>query len=104
MTDKSTYMELNKKLDFLLEDHGVDFDHSNLDLESLDIFHKKADALLVAHNCEIPEVENDVAGLQPKLNLLIQGHGSEFDDSDLDSNSLDTVRQKLNVLEQAHGK
>lgn len=104
MTDKKTYVEMNKKLDFLLEDHGVNFDHSQLEMESLDTLHKKADALLVAHNCKIPEVENNISGLQPKLNLLIKGHGAEFDDTDLDQNSFGTVRKKLDVLHHEHGK
>jgi len=101
--DKNIAIEINEKLDFLLEDHGVTFDDSNMELDSLDTFHKKADALLVAHNCEIPEVEHDIAGLQPKLKMLIQGHGAEFDDSNLDPNSIDTVIQKLDVLQDEHG-
>lgn len=104
MTDKKTYIEVNKKLDFLLEDHGVEYANSNVDLESLETLHHKADALLVAHNCKIPEVEKDVSGLQPKLNMLIQGHGAEFDDSALDPNSFDTVIEKLNALQHEHGK
>jgi len=104
MTDKNTYIELNKKLDYLLEDHGVAFDDSNLELESLETLHQKTDALLVAHNCTIPEVENDTSGLQPKLNMLIQGHGAEFDDSNLDPNSFDTAMEKLNVLHHEHGE
>jgi len=103
MTDKKTYDGMNKKLDFLLEDHGVEFDSSDLEVQSLNTLHKKADALLVAHNCIIPEVENDIAGLQPKLNLLISGHGAEFDDSNLDPDSFDTVLKKLNVLQHEHG-
>lgn len=102
MTDKKTYVEMNKKLDFLLEDHEVEFDNSDLEVESLDTLHKKADALLVAHNCIIPKVENDIAGLQPKLNLLISGHGAEFDDSNLDPDSFVTVLKKLNVLQHEH--
>lgn len=104
MSDKKIYIEMHRKLDFLLEDHGVEFDHSNLENESLDTLHKKADALLVAHNCTIPEVKNDIAGLQPKLNLLIQGHGAEFDDSNLDQDSFDTVMKKLDTLEHEHGQ
>src|SRR5699024_11454918 len=65
---------------------SVTFDDSNMALDSLDTFHEKADALLVAHNCEIPEAAHDITGLQPKLKLLIQGHGAEFDDSNLDPN------------------
>jgi len=104
MTDKNTYIELNKKLDYLLEDHGVAFDDSNLVLESLETLHQKVDALLVAHSCTIPEVENDISGLQPKLNMLIQGHGVEFDDSNLDPHSFDTALEKLIVLQHEHGK
>lgn len=104
MTNKNTYIEMNEKFDFLLEDHGVDFDYSAVEKESLDTLHSKADALLVAHNCAIPDVENDVVGLQPKLNMLIQGHGAEFDDSDLDPNSFDTVIKKLDVLHHEHGE
>lgn len=101
--DKNLYVEINMKLDFLLEDHGVAFDDSQMDLESLTTMHEKADALLVAHNCEIPKVGKDVPGLQPKLNLLIHGHGAEFDDSELDPNRFDTVMKKLEVLEHEHG-
>lgn len=50
----------------------------------------------------IPEVEHDAIGLQPKL--LIQGHATEFDDTDLDQNSFGTVRIKLDVLHHEHGK
>ena len=39
MTDRNIYVEINDKLDFLLEDHGVDFNHSNKDVESLDTLH-----------------------------------------------------------------
>jgi hypothetical protein len=101
--DKNTYAEINEKMDFLLEDHGVDFDNSNLDLESLDTLHRKADALLSAHKIDIPEVEKDVIGLQPKLNLLIEGHGAEFYDSELDPSSFETVIEKLDVLVHEHG-
>lgn len=104
MTNRNVYREINDKLDFLLEDHGVDFDDSNLKVESLDTLHNKVDSLLEAHNCAIPDVENNVAGLQPKLNMLIQGHGAEFDDTDLDQNSFGTVRKKLDVLHHEHGK
>ncbi|MGO4942893.1 hypothetical protein ACTQ5R_09750 [Ruoffia tabacinasalis] len=64
--DKNIANDINGKLNFLLEDHGVTFDDSNMALDSLDTFHKKADALLVAHNCEIPETAHDITGLQPK--------------------------------------
>lgn len=101
--DKNIANDINRKLNFLLEDHDVTFDDSNMALDSLDTFHEKADALLVAHNCEIPEVAHDIAGLQPKLNMLIQGHGAEFDDSNLDPNSIDTVLQKLEILQDEHG-
>lgn len=104
MTDKKTYVEVNKKMDFLLEDHGAAYDSSNDNLESLETLHHKADALLVAHNCKIPEVEKNVSGLQPKLNMLIQGHGTAFDDSDLDPSNFDTVIEKLNILQHEHGK
>jgi len=42
--------------------------------------------------------------LHPKLNLLIKGHGAEFDDSNLDKNSFDTVMKKLDALEHEHGQ
>lgn len=98
----NVYVEINEKLDFLLEDHGVDFDYSQLDKESLETFHIKADALLKAHKCDIPDVVADIEGLQPKLDLLIQGHGETFDDSGLDRSSFDTVIEKLDVLQHEH--
>ena len=36
--------DINGKLNFLLEDHGVTFDDSNMAVDSLDTFHKEADA------------------------------------------------------------
>lgn len=104
MTDKKVYKAVDKKLDFLLEDHGVDFNGGDLEPESLDMFHKKADAILEAHKLEIPATGNDVAGLQPKLDLLIKGHGASFDDSDLNPNEFDTVMKKLDVLQDEHSK
>lgn len=102
MTEDNRFKDVNDKLDFLLEDHGVEFDDSGMNLESLDTFHQKADALLVAHNCTIPEVKNDIEGLQPKLDMLIEGHGATFDDSNLNPDSWDTVMEKLEVLTHEH--
>ena len=103
MSKHIDYKPLHDKLDFLLKDHGVDFDDSKMTYESLGTLHNKADALLVAHNCEIPTGDDSITALQPKLDMLIQGHGEEFDDSDLDPNDVDTVHQKLDKLVEAHG-
>lgn len=98
------YTEIHEKLDFLLKDHGVDFDDSHLDKLTLHSFHVKANELLKAHKCAIPDGDESGAALQPKLDMLISGHGKTVDDSDLDPESLDTVTEKLNVLVGAHGE
>lgn len=98
------YTEIHEKLDFLLEDHGVKFDESRLDKQTLHSLHVKADKLLKAHKCTIPEGDESVGALQPKLDMLISGHGKRFDDSGLDLKNLDTVIEKLKVLTDAHGE
>lgn len=98
------YTEIHEKLDFLLEDHGIKFDDSHLDKQTLHSLHVKADKLLKAHKCTIPEGDESVGALQPKLNRLISGHGKTFDASDLDPESLNTVVEKLTVLVGAHGE
>lgn len=98
------YTEIHEKLDFLLEDHGIKFDDSHLDKQTLHSLHVKADKLLKAHKCTIPEGDESVGALQPKLDMLISGHGKTFDDFGLNPESLDTVIEKLNILVGAHGK
>ncbi|HGF7587396.1 MULTISPECIES: hypothetical protein [Enterococcus] len=98
------YTEIHEKLEFLLRDHGVEFDDSHLDKQTLHSFHVKADELLKAHKCTILEGDDSVTALQPKLDMLISGHGKTFDDFGLNPESLDTVIEKLNILVGAHGK
>lgn len=102
--NKDTCIEINQKLDALLQDHQVDFDDSNMKLDSLETMHKKVNALLEAHNSKILDGDNSVASLQPKLDKLIEAHGAEFDETDSYPNSLHTVMEKLTVLLHEHGK
>lgn len=104
MANEDVYAKMNERLDILLKDHGVDFDDTGMDLNSIDTFHKKVDALLTAHEEPIPEVENSLLSLSSKINLLIEAHGKSFDDTDLDPQSPNTILGKLNVLLEAHGK
>ncbi len=103
MAHEDVYAKMNERLDFLLKDHQVEFDDSDLDKNSIDTFHKKANALLEAHEEPVPEVDNTLLSLSAKLNLLIEAHGKSFDDTDLDPQSPNTILGKLNVLLEAHG-
>lgn len=104
MANEDVYGKMNERIDILMKDHKVDFDDSGMDLTSIDTFHKKANALLEAHNQPIPEVDNSLLSLSAKLNLLIEAHGETFDDTDLDPKSPNTILGKLNVLLKAHGR
>jgi len=104
MTDRALFQEINNSFDFLLNDHGVDFDEPDLETNSLELFHAKADALLTAHQVDIPDADDSVAALQPKLDLLIEDHGENYDDSDADPNSWETVNDKLETLTETHGQ
>lgn len=104
MANEDVYGKMNERLDLLMEDHNVDFDDSEMDLESIDTFHKKVNTLLEAHNEPIPKIDNSLLSLSAKLNLLIEAHGKSFDDTDLDPQSPNTILGKLNVLLEAHGR
>lgn len=99
-----TYMNLQKKLDFLLDDHAIsDFGESDLDIESYESLHAKADALCSACGGDPATWENaTLAQLQPKLDFLLQHHEIDFDDTNLDPDSLATVEAKLTTLYNAH--
>ncbi|MDN5816602.1 MAG: hypothetical protein L0K07_07225 [Yaniella sp.] len=100
----STYMRLQNILNFLLDDHAVsDFGESTLDIESFESLHAKADALCSACGGDPATWENKtLAQLQPKLDFLLQYHEIDFDDTDLDPDSLATVEAKLTALYNAH--
>lgn len=99
-----TYMDLQKKLDFLLDDHAIsDFGESTLDIQSYASLHTKADALCSACGGDPATWENETLGqLQPKLDFLLKHHEIDFDDTDVDPDSLATVEAKLTALYNAH--
>lgn len=97
-------MRLQDILNFLQDDHAVsDFGESTLDIESVKSLHAKADALCSACGGNPATWENStLAQLQPKLDFLLQYHEIDFDDADLDPDSLATVEAKLTALYNAH--
>ena len=101
---RSTYMHLQNILNFLLDDHAIsDFGESTLDIESYESLHAKTDALCSACGGDPATWENaSLAQLQPKLDFLLAHYDIEFDDSDLDPDSLVTVEAKLTELYNAH--
>lgn len=101
---ESTFARLHKKLNFLLEDHGVtDFDESGLDLGSQISLHAKADALCTAHGGDPSTMQDEtLEQLQPKLDFLLSGHGVEFNASGKDPSSLQTVEEKVDAIIGAH--
>lgn len=102
MTD--TFASLHEKLDFLLDDHGVhDFDDSTLALEEVSSLHAKANALCSAHGGDPSGMPNaTLAELHPKLDYLLEGHGVDFDASDLELDTLASVDAKVSAIVDAH--
>lgn len=101
---EGTLDSLHEKLDFLLRDHGVtDFDASKLDLASYESLHAKADALCSAHGGDPSTMQHDtLEQLQPKLDFLLKGHGVDFETTDWDPASLETVEAKMDAIVEAH--
>lgn len=99
-----TFASLHEKLNFLLEDHGVEnFDESALDLESVSSLHAKANALCAAHGGDPSPMANDTLNqLHPKLDFLMKGHGVDTDTAHLDLNTLEAVDAKVTAIVNAH--
>jgi len=104
MADRAMYQEINNNFDFLLEEHDIEFDESDFETNSIELFHAKADALLSHHQLDIPDADDSVVALQPKLDLLIEDIGENIDVSGLDSDSWETINQKLESLTETHGQ
>lgn len=102
---RQDYQKYHKKLNFLLKDHGVDFDESTVDLDTVESMHRKVDDLCRAHGGKPGEMdEHTLENLHPKLNQVIKGHGVEYDDSHLDKSKIEAVDAKLDILIEAHHK
>ena len=93
------------KLNFLLHDHGVEFDETTVDLNTIESLHHKVDDLCRAHGGDPGEMENyTLEDLHPKLDQVMKGHGIEYDDSHLDKTKIESVDTKLDLLIEAHHK
>ena len=103
--NEHNYEKYHEKLNFLLKDHGVEFDESQLDLNTVESLHLKVDDLCRAHGGDPADMDNyTLENLHPKLNQVMKGHGIEYDDSHLDKSSIEAVDKKLDMLIDAHQK
>ncbi|WP_213809886.1 hypothetical protein [Jeotgalicoccus sp. WY2] len=99
------YEKYHEKLNFLLKDHGAEFDETKVDLNTIESLHSKVNDLCRAHGGEPGEMENyTLESLHPKLNQVLRGHGIQYDDSHLDKSSIEAVDTKLDLLIDAHHK
>jgi len=101
---KVDFEELHQELDALLKDHEVDFDDSNLPLDTIYSLHVKTDELIRAHNLKFNgSSSNSIEALNAKLNILVQeGHNTDIDQS-LDEESIDLTNALLEKLIEEHG-
>lgn len=102
---RQDYQKYHEKLNFLLEDHGVDFDGSTVDPGTVESMHAKVNDLCRAHGGSPGEMENyTLENLHPKLDQVLKGHGVKYDDSHLDKSKIEAVDTKLDILIDAHHK